>query len=310
MCDYADLHGPHLALMRAALAAASPAGARVAVDLGCGTGGKTPWLAARCAPGAMVLGLDLDRPALATARGAAHAAETPLAYGGAWVAADALALPLRPRSVDLIWCVAALGLFADQGRALREAAAALAPGGALVVMSAGERWVRPRVWTPNTAMKRLGLSADGYRLSAMFTPTGPPPPPADGLGAEMGEALAAAGLGAVTLGAYLLDPPGLDPLAAMLPLADLAHPSAKPLADHLLCPKPLREEARRRGGEEAKRRGGEEARLSRYRILASRMALPKTSDPLALAVPLEIGEPEPRLVLLVATGRRPHEPPT
>lgn len=203
MHEYAALHAPHLALLRAALAAASPRGARVAVDLACGDGGKTPWLADLCAPGALVLGLDRERAALAGARAAGA--------GPAWLAADAARLPLRPGSVDLIWCVAALGLFADPGAALAEAAAALAPGGALVVATATERWVRPRAWPEG------GTGLAGART----------PPPADDLGADLGEALAGAGLGELALAAYLLDPPGLAPGAALAPLADLA--PARPL---------------------------------------------------------------------------------
>lgn len=197
MPDWTDLHGPHLELMRAALGAASPRGSGVAVDLGCGAGGKTPWLAGACAPGALVIGLDRDRGALAEARAGAP--------GGLWLAADAMGLPLRPGAAGLIWCVAALGLFGDQGRALGEAAAALVPGGALVVAAAGERWVRRRRWP-------AGLAPD---------PTAPPPP-ADDLGADLAAALAGAGLAGVSLAAYLLEPPGLDPRAALLPLADLA----------------------------------------------------------------------------------------
>lgn len=192
MPDHNALHGHHLALMRAALAAASPRGARVAVDLACGAGGKTAWLAGLCAPGALVVGVDRDLSALRQAP------------GGVWLAADAHALPLRPGVVELTWCVASLGLFADGGRALTEVARALVPGGALVVVAASERWVRPRRW-PDLAIAR----AAG-------------PGPADDLGADLRAALAAAGLQGVTLAAYLLDPPGLAPLEALLPLADLA----------------------------------------------------------------------------------------
>ncbi|HMQ34630.1 MAG TPA: methyltransferase domain-containing protein [Chloroflexaceae bacterium] len=203
MADLAGLQAPHLPLMRAALAAASPRGARVALDLACGPGGKTAWLAGLCAPGALVAGLDLDRGALAAARSALP--------GFAWLAGDALALPLRPASAGLIWCVAALGLFADPGRALGEAAEALAPGGALVVATAGERWVRRREWAPG--------AVEAPRAAT---------PPADDLGADLAEALRTAGLGQVSLAAYLLDPPGLAPRAALLPLADLG--PAAPLA--------------------------------------------------------------------------------
>ena len=193
MPDFTTLHAPHLALLRAALEAASRPGARVAVDMACGAGGKTAWLAGVCAPGATVLGLDCDREALQVAHGTAP--------GGAWLAVDAHRLPLRPGSVELLWCVVALALFADQGQALAEAWQALAPGGTLVVATATERWVRPRRW----AASHVGAA-----------------PPADDLGADLRAGLAAAGPGEVTLAAYLLEPPGLPLLAARLPLADLA----------------------------------------------------------------------------------------
>lgn len=213
--DYAALAAPHAPLLRAALALATPGGARLALDLGCGGGARTPWLRAACEPGALVVGLDHGRAALAAAA------------GGPWLAGDAQHLPLRPAVADLAWCVAALSLFGDAAQALREARRVLRPGGALVVTVAGERWVRLRRWPPGAARGQDRK----------------PAPPADGLGDELRAALSAAGFAACTLTAYLLDPPGLEPLAAQLPLAELA-----PLA------------------------------------------------------PLELGEPEPRAVLLVATA--------
>jgi SAM-dependent methyltransferase len=197
--NYAALHAPHAVLLRAALLSASPPGARVALELGCGQGDKRHWLAACAAPGALVLGLDHDRTALRAAP------------PGAWLAADAHALPLRPACADLIWCVAALGLFANPPRALAEARRALRPGGTLVVAVATERWVRPRHWPVGA----------GTALAS-------PPAPADDLGADLSATLAAAGLRAGQLWAYLLDPPGLAPLAALLPLAEL--PGGAPLA--------------------------------------------------------------------------------
>lgn len=188
MVDHAALHEPHAGLLRAALATASPRGAAAAVDLGCGAGAKTAWLAALCAPGALVVGVDLEREALRAAP------------AGVWAAGDAHALPLRAASCDLIWCVAALGLFADPARALAEARRALRPGGTLVLAVAGERWVR------------LREAASPAPLVAA--------PPADGLGDELRDALEAAGLRAGRPAAYLLDPPGLAPLAAALPLAE------------------------------------------------------------------------------------------
>jgi SAM-dependent methyltransferase len=218
MPDHAALHEPHAALLRAALQAASPPGAQVALDLACGAGAKTPWLAACAAPGALLIGLDLDREALRAAP------------RGSRVAADAHALPVRPASLDLIWCVAALGLFAAPGsqdgakplRALAEARRALRPGGALIVATATERWARPRRWPP--------------ALAAILAAT-PPPPPADDLGADLRELLEAAGLRDVRLAAYLLDPPGLAPVAALLPL--LGWETLRPLAEARLGPAEL-----------------------------------------------------------------------
>ena len=198
--DYTALHTPHLALLRAALEAASPSGARTAVDLACGNGDKTAWLTAMCAPGAMVFGLDCDRSALQQAHREAHS--------GVWLAADAHALPLHPGTVDLLWCVAALSLFTNQKQALAEVWRALAPGGTLVVATATERWVRLRRWATY--------------------PTATLAPPADDLGADLRDTLMAVGPGEVTLTAYLLDPPGLTPVAARLPLTDFA--PAPPLA--------------------------------------------------------------------------------
>lgn len=206
--DCEALREPHTALLRAALDLASPPGARMALDLACGRGTTTSWLAAQSGPGALVVGLDYDGAALHLARLAHPAAQ--------FVQADVHRLPLHSASADLVWCVAALGLFADPGGALAEACRVLRPGGALVVAVATQRWVRLRHWPAALA---AGLA-------------GPPPaPPADELGADLEALLRAAGLKAIALQAYLLAPAGLAPRAALLPL--LSWQALAPLAANL-----------------------------------------------------------------------------
>jgi SAM-dependent methyltransferase len=191
--DLDTLHAPYTGLLRAALALASPAGARLAIDIGCGPGLKAGWLASCLAPGGLILGVDIDRAAVAAAAGGA-------APGG-WLTGDAHVLPVRPGCADLCWCVAALDQLADPPLALAEARRALTPGGALVVASAAQLWARPRPWPAALYAAWVGAA----------------PPPADGLGDDLIASLAAAGLGAIELRAYLLDHG--EPRRAALPLA-------------------------------------------------------------------------------------------
>lgn len=216
----ADLHAPYAELLRESLAGLSPAGARLALDLGCGPGLKLGWLARQLAPGGAIIAVDLDRGALRAALGrAADARGLPDPGGGERpligaaplrvlpVAGDAQRLPLRAGACDLCWCVATLGLLSDPAGALAEIRRALRPGGALVVTLATERWVRPRRWP-------AALIAAGRRLPATARPA-----PADDLGDDLRAQLAAAGLRTAALLAALLDGPEPAAQPAWLALA-------------------------------------------------------------------------------------------
>jgi SAM-dependent methyltransferase len=124
---HGGLPGVGAALRRATLAS----GARLVLEVGCGTG---HWLPVFGAP--RVFGADRSLGMLARAvakrpeNAIGFAARTPAAL----VAADAHALPFAAPSFDLVACVNALHHFDDPRRFVARAAALLRAGGALVIV--------------------------------------------------------------------------------------------------------------------------------------------------------------------------------
>lgn len=132
---------------------AGPGPAARVLDLGCGAG-RTAFDLAAAAPEALVLGIDLNLALLRLAQGALQGSvayprrRIGLAYDrrrfavalpGAervdfW-ACDALALPFAPAGADLIAALNLLDCVAAPRRLLAELAAALAPGGRLLLAS-------------------------------------------------------------------------------------------------------------------------------------------------------------------------------
>jgi demethylmenaquinone methyltransferase/2-methoxy-6-polyprenyl-1,4-benzoquinol methylase len=121
--------GQDRAWRRAAARAAGLAGGQTAVDVACGTGALTRELAAS-APGATVLGVDFSwemvRRAAGTERGPGTA---PAAY----LVGDALRLPLRDASADVVTIAFGLRNLPEPGRGLLEFRRVLRPGGRLVI---------------------------------------------------------------------------------------------------------------------------------------------------------------------------------
>jgi ubiquinone/menaquinone biosynthesis C-methylase UbiE len=97
-----------------------------ALDIGCGTGNHSVWLAEK---GLTVVGLD-ESPAMLEVA-AAKAAGTGLDV--AWVLGDASAPPFEEEPFDLVVSVAALEFVEARRQVLREAMRVLRPGGRLVL---------------------------------------------------------------------------------------------------------------------------------------------------------------------------------
>jgi demethylmenaquinone methyltransferase / 2-methoxy-6-polyprenyl-1,4-benzoquinol methylase len=117
--------GQDRAWRQAAARAAGLAGGQTAVDVACGTGAPTRELAAS-APSATVLGVDFSREMVRRAAGAPG----PVA---AFLVGDALRLPLRDASVDVVTIAFGLRNLPEPGRGLLEFRRVLRPGGRLVV---------------------------------------------------------------------------------------------------------------------------------------------------------------------------------
>lgn len=118
-----DDSGMHRALAELVAEHAAGPGAGLVVDVATGTGLVLRSIAARH-PEARLVGIDLSSGMLAVARAALPQAQL--------VQADASALPIPDRSVDLVTCVTALHLLAEPELAFDEWARVLRPGGRLV----------------------------------------------------------------------------------------------------------------------------------------------------------------------------------
>jgi SAM-dependent methyltransferase len=119
--------------------------ARSALDVGCGTGHFTAWLARR---GLRPVGLD-RAPAMLTAARRVHPA-LPL------LLADAERLPLRDRAVDLVVFVATLEFLDDPRRALAEAKRVARHGVVAVALNR---------WSLGALSRRIGPASRGALLS-------------------------------------------------------------------------------------------------------------------------------------------------
>ncbi len=121
------------------------------LDLACGTGRYTRWLAARIDP-ARIVAVDLSAPMLRIAAGSIA--------GPTFLRASAQALPIASGALGAAISFGALHLFPDPAGALAEVGRALAPGGRLVCLTCArvEGVMRgpQRVFTRATRLRFVG----------------------------------------------------------------------------------------------------------------------------------------------------------
>lgn len=125
------------------------AAAQSALEVGCGTGHFTRWLAGRIPH---VLGLDRAPAMLAEAR--RHHARLPL------IQADAHCLPIRDRSVDLTVFVVALEFIDHPAVALAEAVRVSRRGVLVVALNRWSLGGLSRRWGSDARGSRLGRARD------------------------------------------------------------------------------------------------------------------------------------------------------
>jgi SAM-dependent methyltransferase len=144
--QHADERRRFLAALERCVREAAPA---VVVEVGCGSAIDLALLA-RAAP-VLALGVDFSAPGVAVARDVARRLDARVCF----CVGDTFALPLRPRSVGLLFSQGLLEHFRDARPALVEQARAVAPGGALVVSV-------PQAFTGYTLHKRRAIAADTW----------------------------------------------------------------------------------------------------------------------------------------------------
>ncbi|RKN47278.1 class I SAM-dependent methyltransferase [Streptomyces hoynatensis] len=214
-----------------------PAGARLAVDLGCGGGGMAVALAQQGPAGLSVAGLDGEPAVLAAARrraeriGGAAArvrfAVARLEDGGEALRAVAGGAP------DLLWVAGAVHHVPDQQRAVDGLAAALAPGGVLALAEGGLR-VRHLPWDVGVGAPGLEDRLDAAQMR-WFGRMRASLPGVAAMPYGWPEALRRAGLGEVATRTFLVEHevrPGGPAMASLL--ASLGHRVARTAEEGLL----------------------------------------------------------------------------
>lgn len=128
----AALHRAHADQLRSMLAALPIGAGSQILDMACGDGCYTVWLAERAGPGARVVGVDIAPAFLDLAR--RRAAESPRSDTIHFELASVESLPFDQGSFDLAWCAQSLYSLPDPVAALAALRHVVRPGGAVAVL--------------------------------------------------------------------------------------------------------------------------------------------------------------------------------
>ena len=136
------------------------------LDVGCGIGGSSRWLAEKL--GCQVLGLTIShvQAVLASRAGTSPARRTKSATGNAaFIQADAARLPVGEASFDAVWIVECAEHLDDKRGLMHSLAAALRPGGVLAMCG----WFRGEMLPPDHTENELAPLLDGMLLPSLAT---------------------------------------------------------------------------------------------------------------------------------------------
>jgi ubiquinone/menaquinone biosynthesis C-methylase UbiE len=131
------------------------------LDMACGDGAYTVWLAERVGPTGEVVAVDIDPAFLARAKESAAASN--IAAPVLHVAAPLEALPFEPATFDVIWCAQSLYSLPDPLETLRTLRPLLRPGGHLAVL---ENDTLHHLLLPWPVEIEIALRAHEYRALA------------------------------------------------------------------------------------------------------------------------------------------------
>lgn len=201
------------------------------LDMACGAGVYTGWLAERAGPGGRVYGVDISAAYLALARGQPRSArQAPISFQRGSIDA----LPFGDHTFDLVWCAQSMQSLPDPTSALRELRRVTRPGGTIAIF---ENDSLHQLILPWPAELELTVRAAQLRALNEALPSSAP----YFIGRELCKVFAAADLPGCTVKPYttLRQAPLSDDAVAYLTLyltevGERAHPHLAPDARELL----------------------------------------------------------------------------